>query len=904
MQPHDDSQQRAELRLAFLKHLPLRIEAIARRGRQFCREGWDINGLALLFEDVQRLAGMAGTHGALDVSQLLHEVELALGPHLSAQRTPDAAAGAQLVALFDALSPETPLPSQSTTVPATHDAIDGSRAELPPPQYWRRWTSDAAPAVPIGERSGAPDPQPAPPRPDRPAAAPAAAAPAVGEPPSSAAAPAQAPRPDAPPPRPAAPPRKAPVAKPAAPAASARTHARVYHLSGASALSIELDQQLEANGFELELLEDPDELKEVLAALAPDLVLVDAEFTGALEGIGSVLRTTRERTGARILLIAVCAEDTVPVRLAARRAGADAILFRPRDAAEVIDRMKGLLEQGADDVFRVLIVEDDRSQAIFAESILRNAGMEARVVLDAFEVLDAMTEFRPDMVLMDLYMPDCDGTELTALIREREEFLHTPIVFLSGESDLDKHYDALEAGGDDFLSKPIRPKHLIAAVSNRVRRARAVQRRGVERDPRDPATGLFQRAHVLDHLSGLLASEDLRNRKGGLLFVDVDGLGALREKFGLSKLERLLVEVGGELVGRLGGGDIAARYSDGCYLVVSADRDDAALETLALSLRNALATRAFDIDRRPVRLRLSIGVCPLRHGFSDAGAMINAAERLSTDARGSERGVRVYAPPVRADVLRAEALANRIRQALASDGFELLYQPIVALQGGDQSQFQTLLRLREENGDLLPAAQFLPVAESHGLMGEIDRWVIGRALQVMESRRQEGSPVRLFVNQSIAGATAADHADWLIAQLRTRSVDGAALVLELALDEVEPQLDAVQTFCRRLVPLGVSFCLSRFESGDTSELALDRLPVAYLKLGQRYAAAHQNAASREGLRRVTDRAHKGGLLVIAPRVEDAQAAATLWMSGIDFIQGNLVQQAARDLTFDFQAAVL
>ncbi|MCI1711638.1 MAG: response regulator [Chiayiivirga sp.] len=81
------------------------------------------------------------------------------------------------------------------------------------------------------------------------------------------------------------------------------------------------------------------------------------------------------------------------------------------------------------------------------------------------------------MVLMDLYMPECDGTEFTALIRERDEFLNTPIVFLSGESDQDKHYEALSVGGDDFLSKPIRPKYLIASVTNRVQRARALRQR-------------------------------------------------------------------------------------------------------------------------------------------------------------------------------------------------------------------------------------------------------------------------------------------------------------------------------------------------------------------------------------------------------------------------------------------
>ena len=79
---------------------------------------------------------------------------------------------------------------------------------------------------------------------------------------------------------------------------------------------------------------------------------------------------------------------------------------------------------------RVLIVEDDRSQALFAEGILRNAGMDSLVVLDALGVLPALEQFHPDLILMDLNMPDANGIELTALIREQDAFMQTPIVFL------------------------------------------------------------------------------------------------------------------------------------------------------------------------------------------------------------------------------------------------------------------------------------------------------------------------------------------------------------------------------------------------------------------------------------------------------------------------------------------
>src|SRR5262249_55707469 len=159
---------------------------------------------------------------------------------------------------------------------------------------------------------------------------------------------------------------------------------------------------------------------------------------------------------------------------------------------DVVARIAELLAADSADPFRVLIVEDDRSQAIFAESILRKAGMSTCMATEPLVALEQLDVFKPELILMDLYMPNCDGMELTSIIREREAFISTPIVFLSGEQDEDKHFAALNSGGDDFLSKPIRPKHLISAVTNRVQRARQLSRRARAANQRDPVTGLYE----------------------------------------------------------------------------------------------------------------------------------------------------------------------------------------------------------------------------------------------------------------------------------------------------------------------------------------------------------------------------------------------------------------------------
>jgi PleD family two-component response regulator/EAL domain-containing protein (putative c-di-GMP-specific phosphodiesterase class I) len=911
--------QRAELRLAFLRHLPKRAEAIGRRGRRLCRDGWDINGLSLLHEDVQKLAGVSGRYGVLEVSEQLLALEELLGQFLGNETLPDGDDSERIEKMLAELAPSLPpIPSSSEIASAAQvRRLDSSRAEVAPPHYWRRWVEDAAPPrfgpVPAPEPETAqaelpPAPQPVVPPPK-----------AVSRPARPATMPASEPEP-VPPPRPEPEPlpalpvlpvpavatRFAPITKVAlpvaAPALPQRPHHRLYHLTDASPLSVELDQRLEALGYELELIDSSEELKELLGALGPDAVIVDAAFANELEGVGVALRSARERSGARVALLVLASEDTVPVRLAARRAGANALLIRPRDVEEVVAKLQGLLAGGAEDEkFRILVVEDDRSQALFAESILRNAGMEALVVTEAFDVLDALQRFKPDLVLMDLYMPQCDGTELTALIREREEFLNTPIVFLSGESDQDKHYEALSVGGDDFLSKPIRPKYLIASVTNRVQRARALRQRSAPPLPRDPGTGLHHRAFLLDRLNEALSSDTSR---GGVLFLEIDGVLALRERLGLSGVEQLLAEAATYLVQRLDEGEIASRYSDGCLVVFSPDNDELALESRAIQLRRQLAERGFQVAGQPQRIRLSVGVCALRHGFGDAGALLNAAERASRSARGQERGVFRFEPPKRVEDEIAASLTLSIREAVEHDGFELLYQPIVALQGSEDAQYQTLLRLRDDAGKLHTAAEIVPLAQRAGQMLAVDRWVLTQAMRVLEQRRSEHRPVKLFVNQAASSLLSPGQADWLIAQLQTRRLDGSALTLELALDDVSSRTEPVQDFCESLQAAGVQFCLSRFEAGLEGDSVLDQLPVTCIKLAPRYLSAAHTPSLRDELRQIVERAHRRGLLVVAPRVEDAQAASVLWMSGIDLIQGNLVQLAGSELDFDFQAAVL
>tara|TARA_R110002020_G_scaffold37705_5_gene113686 strand:+ start:2817 stop:5462 length:2646 start_codon:yes stop_codon:yes gene_type:complete len=881
MNPHDESRLAAH-RPAFLRHLPRRVEKIGRRLHNFLQDGWDINGMALLNEDALSLGHACRQHGLDEAGQHFLHLHEALHESLQQQALPDQETGERLWRLVEEIGQAVPMGAEAgADISAPPRVVQQSgRAETPPANYWRRWGEDAPDATATAMEAD-PVPAPAPPPPPAPKPAPA---------------PALAPRPAAM----AAPAPRAPVANMADTTPDV-TGIRVYHLTEHGPLSLELDQRMEAAGYEVELLDTPEELSELLGALPARLALVDAGFSAQLDEIGATVRAARELSSQPIQLVALSEADDITLRLNAKRAGVDLLLVEP-NAAEVLKRLGQLVSPGGGEPFRVLIVEDDRNQALFAEGILRNAGMQTDVVLDALDVLEALHRFNPDLILMDLHMPHANGIELTVLIRDQDPFLHTPIVFLSGEVDTDRQFETLEAGGDDFISKPVRPKHLIAAVSNRVARHRASQARQTRRTGRHPETGLMHRTEVREQIVDALAASH-ESSPGGVLFLEVESVNLLRDRLGLTVLEQLLGAVG-KVVGEQAGSRPATRFGDGSFVVLDTERDEAGLESFATQLRATLVQHPFTVQGRPLRLRVSVGVCAFKHRFTDVAELLDVAERMARESRTQDKGVRRYQPAQPTEAAREIALVNEIREAIARNSLELLYQPVVAVAGSDDSQYQVLLRLRDANGKLLPAAEVVPLAERGDFITDIDRWVMQAAMKLIGERRAEGKSLRLFVTQSPLTLADPGQATWLKAELAAHDVPGTSLVVELRMEDAAIHAGTIRTFCDAMVADGLQFCLSQFESSDSTDRLFDELPLGFVKLARKYTSTALSPTMRDELKVLIDRAHRRGLEVIGHGVEDAQAAATLWMSGIDFIQGNLVQQADRDMDFDFQQAVL
>lgn len=203
----------------------------------------------------------------------------------------------------------------------------------------------------------------------------------------------------------------------------------------------------------------------------PTVLLLDLHDPAMVE---PALAQVRALTAgpARPVVVAALPHDDLDLRLRALRAGVQRTLARPLEPERVVDVLDTLTGRRPAQPYRVLLVDDEPLLLAAQAAVLRGAGMEVHALAQPLQTLDALERLRPDVLLLDVYMPEASGPELAAALRERDTWLDLPVLFLSAETDLTQQLLALNLGGDDFLVKPVQPDHLVAAVTARARRAR------------------------------------------------------------------------------------------------------------------------------------------------------------------------------------------------------------------------------------------------------------------------------------------------------------------------------------------------------------------------------------------------------------------------------------------------
>ncbi|MDX1755259.1 MAG: response regulator [Marinobacter sp.] len=204
----------------------------------------------------------------------------------------------------------------------------------------------------------------------------------------------------------------------------------------------------------------------------PDIIFMDMRFDGDQYAGADRIQTLKQAHDNLPPVVFVSAMQDIHARLAALRAGATRYLTKPLDAPQLVRMADELSLRIPEKPYRVMLVDDDADVLAAYGLVLSRAGLTTLTVNQPLETLNQLEEFRPDVLILDLNMPEVNGAELAALIREDERHEPLPILFLSAESDPWRKMSIIGLGGDEFLPKPVAADYLITTVTARARRAR------------------------------------------------------------------------------------------------------------------------------------------------------------------------------------------------------------------------------------------------------------------------------------------------------------------------------------------------------------------------------------------------------------------------------------------------
>ncbi|MEJ1409777.1 MAG: response regulator [Candidatus Sedimenticola sp. (ex Thyasira tokunagai)] len=650
----------------------------------------------------------------------------------------------------------------------------------------------------------------------------------------------------------------------------------VFFLRASDNIAPGLVAALEANSCSILTFSDVNDTVGELSKRLPDILIIDGEFLPLIGELSRVLTAEKEEHDKQVAIICISQTRSLEQRLRALRIGVDAYYLPPVDIREIVEKTIELTAPKSDH-YRILVVEDDPAQAKFATSVLEKGGMKTLSITEPLKVLDALDEFRPDLILMDLYMPNASGTELTAIIREHPDFVATPVVFLSGEQDADKKLEALSTGGDDFLTKPIRPRHLINTITNRVHRARSLVGQGPKQGLRDPVSGLFHRRYFFQQLDNVIARNQSQPITGAILYLTIPNLNEVDEHTEGGEKATLIAALGTLISAQLEEQDIAARVDDENFAILAIRPHDKNIRSMAEKLAQTINNYSLPGGDNN-HLTSHIGIAPFSSDSSDAAGMLTKAAKAVNRLDRQSSGIAHHNTNV-SEEKQGDQLQSQIKDAWEKQSIQVLYQPLNNESNPLLEQYHVSLRLLTTRGTVIPESEFYTAATEAGLMVSINQWLLGHVLNSLAEKRSEGRQASFFIGQTISTAEQQNSClSWLTGQLRSRQMVGSGLVFQYRIAELGSDIKSSKRFLTKLQELGIQISLSRFGANKAALTVLQYLKADFACLAEPLLKANPETAER-----VAAQIHQAGAKVIIPIPKNLTVLPNHWIKQADLI---------------------
>jgi diguanylate cyclase (GGDEF)-like protein len=556
---------------------------------------------------------------------------------------------------------------------------------------------------------------------------------------------------------------------------------------------------------------------------------------------------------------------------------------------------------------RILVIEDGLDVRACIIELLEVEGFEVIAAETSPEGVRLAQEKAPDLILCDVMMPELDGYEVLTALRQHSITETVPFVFLTAKATKADLRYGMELGADDYLTKPFTRSELLGAIATRLAKSKTLSHRYAadlnqateslnQRAYYDTLTGLPNRLLLGERFHQVLATVDSPNRPIPVLYLDISQFRRVNSTLGYELGDYLLKTMAERLQAFVGYRNPVVRLGDDEFAVIlgtmEAELTQAEIcPAIARIAQNLLwaVSQPFTVQDRTVFLTGCLGIALYPQNGSDIDTLIRHADIAMHEAKSQGNSqFRIYQPTneVKADQLALEA---DLRYALKRSELQVYYQPQINLKTKTITGAEALLRWQHPQRGMISPAEFIPLAESTGLIVPIGAWVLQTACQQTKVWQSEGfDNLQIAVNLSAHQFSQPKLCDAIARTLQRTGLDPALLDLELTESALIQDVDSAISTLKQLRSLSIRVSVDDFGTGYSSLSYLQRFPFNTLKIDRTFVKSiSQDVKNGAITTAIIQMAHQLQLQVIAEGVETLAELSFLCQHGCDSAQGYL-----------------
>ena len=410
----------------------------------------------------------------------------------------------------------------------------------------------------------------------------------------------------------------------------------------------------------------------------------------------------------------------------------------------------------------------------------------------------------------------------------------------------------------------------------------------------DALTDAYNRQSFEDLVETAFSNKGKGTNPDSVLYIDLDRFKLVNDTCGHAAGDLVLQKVVEILNDNVRSTDVVARIGGDEFAILLYNCPQDRAFTIAQSICNEVSSHRFNTGDCTHRIGASIGLVPIEDHWDNYVGVLQAADSACYVAKESGRN-RVHVHQKEEDGIHQEqsGWASRIESALDENRFVLHAQRIAPnANRKHENHYEVLIRMIDEEGDLVFPGAFIPPAERFHLIGKIDRWVFDTVLSTLNQLKKEKSPLpRLFMNLSGRSFNDPQIRDYIESQIGKNKDLAKNICLEITETVALSNIEQTVPFMKRMRKLGVKFALDDFGSGVSSFAYLKNLPADLLKIdGEFVKGISKHPVDHMAVRHMIEYAEVLGLESIAEFVEDESTRESLESIGVDYLQGYLIHR--------------